>query len=232
MTAGLSRHERTALVIGGLIAAAVIVAAAFRPETPQDVPQPELPRFHADSIEALRWQRTTYLDSMRRHLTDTVIIPYKALFEEYADSSGFDWQLLAAMAYQESRFDAHARSRAGATGLMQLMPSTFREFGTEDPENPAESVKAGAKRLLSIKKRFSRLTADSEEALRFTLAAYNAGPGRIKMCIDTLQARGIEVCSWDDIATSLPEIEDFKGVETTIFVDKVMAVYRSFKKIE
>lgn len=198
------------------------------------VPEPELPQpvyYYADSVEALKWKRLSYLDSIRRHKMDTVIFPYRALFEEYADSLGCEWQLLAALAYQESHFNLHAKSRVGALGLMQLMPHTANRFGADNMEDPRESVRVGTMWLKDIIWRYNKRASNERERIRLTLAAYNAGPGRIKYCIDTLEARGFEVHSWDDIAAALPELEDFKGVETSLFVENVMSIYDYFIKL-
>lgn len=78
--------------------------------------------------------------------------------------------LLTAVAEQESRFDPVARSRAGAQGLMQVMPATARQLGL-DPAVPSSNVLAGARYLRRMLDRF----ADNELAL----AAYNAGPSAV-----------------------------------------------------
>jgi membrane-bound lytic murein transglycosylase F len=67
---------------------------------------------------------------------------YDNLFMRYAPSSGMDWRLLAAIAYNESAFNPNATSPMGAMGLMQLMPSTARQYGASNPYDPAQSVRA------------------------------------------------------------------------------------------
>jgi soluble lytic murein transglycosylase-like protein len=78
--------------------------------------------------------------------------------------------LLVALAHEESRMDPSARSRKGAVGLLQLMPSTARALGA-DPHVAAENVRAGARYLSRLLSRFGDLD--------LALAAYNAGPSAV-----------------------------------------------------
>ena len=80
-----------------------------------------------------------------------------------------DPNLIAAMAFRESRFDTNAVSRRGAQGVMQLMPRTARALGVSDSFDPRQNVEAGTKYLASLLQRFH---GDVE----LSLAAYNAGP--------------------------------------------------------
>jgi len=79
--------------------------------------------------------------------------------------------LVKAVIAAESRFDSTAVSRAGAQGLMQLMPKTARELGIEDPFRPSENVKGGTRYLRSMLDRYGDMTR--------ALAAYNAGPNAV-----------------------------------------------------
>ena len=75
-----------------------------------------------------------------------VISHYDAYFQRYAPIARFDWRLLAAQCYQESTFDPNARSWAGASGLMQIMPKTAKHLGLEmeDIFNPELNIAAAA----------------------------------------------------------------------------------------
>jgi cell wall-associated NlpC family hydrolase len=96
--------------------------------------------------------------------------PYAALFAQAGAAHGVSPALLTAVARAESGFDAGARSRAGAQGLMQLMPATARSLGV-DPLQPAQAVDGAARLLKSHLARFG--------ATELALAAYNAGPGAV-----------------------------------------------------
>ena len=77
------------------------------------------------------------------------ISPYDHVFKQYAQEMGWDWRLLAAIAYSESGFDPNATSWMGARGIMQVMPKTARSFGVkeEDLSNPAVSIRVASKIL-------------------------------------------------------------------------------------
>ncbi len=96
---------------------------------------------------------------------------YGALFERAESRYGVDADLLAAVAKQESGFNASAVSPAGAQGLMQLMPATARGLGVTDPFDPAQAVDGAARLLRDLTQRFG--------STELALAAYNAGPGAV-----------------------------------------------------
>ncbi|MDO5711286.1 MAG: transglycosylase SLT domain-containing protein [Micrococcales bacterium] len=94
------------------------------------------------------------------------------LFVEAGRKHGVPAQLLAAVAKQESDFTPTAVSRAGARGLMQLMPATARGLGVRDAFDPAQAVDGAARLLRDHLKSFG--------STRLALAAYNAGPGAVR----------------------------------------------------
>lgn len=97
---------------------------------------------------------------------------FRALFLEAASRYGLDPGLLWAVARAESGLNPRAVSRAGAMGLMQLMPATARALGVTDPFDPAQNLDAGARYLRQQLERFGDI--------RLALAAYNAGPGAVQ----------------------------------------------------
>lgn len=107
------------------------------------------------------------------------ISPYDELVRKYSDHYGFDWRLITAQMYQESRFDPKAKSHIGARGLMQLMPLTAKEMGVKDISDPASSIRGGVKYLDWLRDRFDADLVISDR-LWFTLAAYNAGAGHVQ----------------------------------------------------
>lgn len=96
---------------------------------------------------------------------------YQHLVDRYAREYDVDPRLVAAVMRVESCLDRNAVSRAGAKGLMQLMPATARELGVRDVFDPAENIRGGTKYLSWMLRRF--------EEPRLALAAYNAGPGAV-----------------------------------------------------
>ena len=109
---------------------------------------------------------------------DGRLSPYDGIVRRYAEQYGFDWRLLVAQMYQESRFDPKASSWAGAKGLMQVMPRTAREMGLEDLEDPETGIEAGVRYLNWVRERFSEELPVTQR-MWFALAAYNAGPGHV-----------------------------------------------------
>jgi soluble lytic murein transglycosylase-like protein len=91
---------------------------------------------------------------------------------EVGEKQGIDPRFIHAVIWQESRYDPHARSHAGAQGLMQLMPATAKRFGCDNPDDPVENVTAGTKYLSWLLKRFSG-------NVELALAGYNAGEGSV-----------------------------------------------------
>ncbi len=97
-------------------------------------------------------------------------VPYADLFSRAANRHGVDASLLAAVAQQESSFNASAVSPAGAQGLMQFMPATAKGLGV-NPLDPASAIDGAAKYLSSLTQQFG--------STDLALAAYNAGPGTV-----------------------------------------------------
>jgi membrane-bound lytic murein transglycosylase F len=123
-----------------------------------------------------------------------MISPYDSLFKEY-ESELFPWTLLASLAFQESTFDKRKKSWAGAIGLMQLLPTTADLVKVSDIENPENSIIAGTKYLNFIYKKFWSDLPDSE-AIKFTLASYNAGAGHIRDAQRLAEALGDDPQKW------------------------------------
>lgn len=91
---------------------------------------------------------------------------------EAGETQGVDPRFIHAVIWQESKYETHAVSHAGAQGLMQLMPATAKRFGCNDPNNPVENITAGTKYLSWLLKRFSG-------NVELALAGYNAGEGAV-----------------------------------------------------
>lgn len=173
-----------------------------------------------------------------------VISPYDSLIKASADSIDIDWRMLAAIIYKESRFHIEARSYRGASGLMQMMPSTAEHYGVSDPLDPESNIEAGAKFFGGLVRRYRKVAADEDERYKFALAAYNAGMGRVDDILNLAKLRDKDSGYWEDAAEVIPEMHDesvmdtgavklgtFKGAETTRYVDDVMAIYREFCRI-
>lgn len=169
------------------------------------------------------------------------ISPYDRLFRKYASEIGWDWRLLAAQGYTESRFDSTVVSWAGARGIMQIMPRTARAHGLSADRitNPEANIRAAASIMKSLDNSLAKKVPDPEERRKFTLAAYNSGIAHIYDAIALAAKYGKNPQVWDgNVADALlmkskPEYYNdpvckygyFRGKETTAYVRKVMDFY-------
>ena len=109
------------------------------------------------------------------------ISPYDELIKEYAGKVKWDWKLLTAQIYRESRFHPNAKSHRGALGLMQVMPATGQQYGVNPNEltNPEKNLYAGTKFIEFLNSIWAEKVQDSVERIKFILASYNVGQGHV-----------------------------------------------------
>lgn len=170
--------------------------------------------------------------------------PYDSLMRAYADTVGCDWRMIASVIYSESHFHIEARSPRGAQGLMQLMPRNLERLGVTDPLSPEQNIRAGARMLKNLLKRYSKVGDNMTERYKYALAAYNAGVGRIDDCINYARYKGVDPSYWINVVHVIPEMGDesimetgvvkvgpFKGKETIAYVDHVVNIYNNFCRI-
>ncbi len=181
-------------------------------------------------------------DSEFNPATGGYISPYDDLLKAGAERLNWDWQLLAALVYRESRFDPHARSWAGAGGLMQLMPRTAKAYGAEDPFNPEQNIEAGVNFLLWLEDYWARHIPDEQQRLQFVLASYNVGQGHVQDARKLAEAFGANPNMWEDhvekymLKKSNPEYYnlDFvnhgyaSGIEPVTYVRTIHELYRHY----
>jgi membrane-bound lytic murein transglycosylase F len=106
------------------------------------------------------------------------ISPYDPIIKKYATQYNLDWRFIAAIMYQESKFQAGLLGLGGSYGLMQMMPATMSSFGIDENSGEEEQIAAGVKYVYRIAKSFDNIT-DMKEKFHFIAASYNAGRGHI-----------------------------------------------------
>lgn len=127
--------------------------------------------------------------------------PYEASVEKIAKRNHIDSDLLRAVITAESGYNPHAKSKAGAIGLMQVMPGTARRFGIKNVHLPRQNIRAGARYLSYLMDLF-------DGKLKLVIAAYNAGEGAVMKC-----------------GKKIPPF-----AETRAYVPKVMQLYKLYQR--
>lgn len=153
-------------------------------------------------------------------LDETPCLQY--YFEKYSTFFDFDWYLIASQAYQESGFKQKLVSHANAVGIMQIKPSTARSKIVNIPNiyDLETNILAGIKYLAFIRDfYFTKPEYSEEDRINFTLAAYNAGPGRIRKLQRMAEARGLNPHKWH-YNVEIMARQDI-GQETVNYVTKI-----------
>lgn len=135
-----------------------------------------------------------------RELSSSVtgsISPFDALIKKYSAQYGFDWRLMSAQAWRESRFDPKAKSGAGALGLFQVLPSTGKELGFTRLFDPEQGTHAGIKYMSQLVQRFEP-ALPLEQRVRFALASYNAGFARVQDARRLATELKLDANTWED----------------------------------
>lgn len=156
--------------------------------------------------------RTSLLrvNSVYSSLGGNKISRYDDLIKKGAEKLGWDWRLLAAIVYHESKFVSNDESWAGARGLMQLMPETAKRFGATNPDDPRQSIKAGVNYLRHLDKYWAKNITDPNERLKFMLASYNAGLTHIIDARELTKKYKKNPVSWNDVEYFLLKKSDPK----------------------
>lgn len=121
------------------------------------------------------------------------------LFKKYADQYDFDFLMIAAQAFQESKLNQNKVSPKGAVGIMQVLPSTARDqnVNIKNINNIENNVHAGVKYMRFIRDRyFSDDAISDDDKVYLTLAAYNAGPGNISRMRRLAEKHGYDPNKW------------------------------------
>lgn len=179
-----------------------------------------------------------YLTGATGRLSD-----FDELLRTNATKIDWDWRLLAAQTYQESRFKPRAKSWAGAAGLLQLMPPTAREFGVTNVYDPEDNV-AGAVRFLQwLTDYWDEIIEDDQERMKFILASYNTGHGHVEDARRLAEKNGDDNTVWADVAFWLlqkskrevyqdPVVKYgfCRGLEPVMYVSHILARFDHYRE--
>lgn len=125
------------------------------------------------------------------------ISPYDDIVRREKDLLGYDWRLIVAQMFRESRFDPQAKSWAGAYGLMQLVPETGKRYGAKNLYDPEQNVTAAIKYLHYLDELWSNSIRDKAERQKFVLASYNVGLGHVEDARNLAQKFDHDPTKWE-----------------------------------
>lgn len=176
-------------------------------------------------LKSVKYVKNAAADEERRKLLAMV-----ELFRKYGDQYDVDWLLMVAQGYQESRLDQNARSKAGAIGVMQVLPSTGRELNVGDIRKLSPNINAGVKYMRWMIDHYYREEPMTplDKAL-FTFASYNAGPARIARLRVETQKRGFDPNVWFGNVGYLAA--EKIGTETVTYVSNIYKYYIAYQLI-
>lgn len=196
-------------------------------------------KYYKNRKASQRRRRSAFFTATTNQLSE-----YDPLFKKYSEKLPYDWLLLAALSFQESRFNPRTTSWAGAKGLMQLMPNTAAQYGITNLYQPQQSVKAGTKYIQWLEESIWRKRInDKDQRKRFVLASYNAGPGHVLDARRLTKKYDGNPNKWENVSEFLlkkssPEYYNdevvkygyCRGEEPYKYVKQIMTRYRHYRQ--
>jgi len=165
----------------------------------------------------------------------TVLPQWRSIFQEAQARTDVEWRLLAAVAYQESKWDPYATSETGVRGFMQITEDTARHLGITDLLDPAQNVLGAARYLSDLKSKLPARIAEPDRTW-LALAAFNIGLGHLEDARVLAQKQKLNPDLWSDVRKALPllALPEYhtgsrngyaRGGMPVAFVDRVRAYY-------
>ncbi|MBW2318765.1 MAG: transglycosylase SLT domain-containing protein, partial [Deltaproteobacteria bacterium] len=170
---------------------------------------------------------------------ETRLPKYEKIIKRESNRYGFDWRLMAAVAYQESHLNPRAKSYKGVRGLMQLTLTTAKEMEIDSRLDPEQSIEGGIKYLSKIYKRFDKI--EGLDRMLFTLASYNIGYGHVRDAQKLALQKDLDTHKWASLKKTLPMLRQKKyykktkygycrGTEPVRYVNRVLTYYDILKR--
>lgn len=196
-----------------------------------------LDRYYGHSERLGTMDAATFIS---RH--NTVLPHYRHFFDEAATLTGEDWQLLAALAYQESQWDPLATSSTNVRGMMMLTEDTADRMKVKNRLDARESIFAGAKYLALLKEQMPEHIPEPDRTW-LALAAYNQGSGHLEDARILTKRAGLNPDSWADVKKRMPLLnrpgyyETLKhgyarGGEAVILVENIRSYRDMLRRLE
>ncbi len=167
---------------------------------------------------------------------------FRPYFEAAGRRYGWDWRLLAAIAYQESHWSVDARSPTGVRGLMMLTRQTARQLGVRDRLDPETGVLGAARYLKQLRNKIPERIPEPDRTW-FALAAYNIGFGHLEDARILTQRAGKDPDRWVDVKRFLPRLAQkqwysrvkhgyARGWEPVRYVENIRNYYDLLRQLE
>ncbi len=165
--------------------------------------------------------------------------PFDEMFKAAAKGGEVGWQLLAAVAHQESRFNPNIEGFGGSYGMMQFMPNTGPKYGVY-PDSPVEVQIKGGMKKLNADLKYWHFIPDPNQRIKFALASYNAGRGHALDAYNLAKKYGMDANRWDGnvekMMTNLSKQEYYKdevvrsgAIRGTMTVKYVQSVFQKYQ---
>lgn len=173
------------------------------------------------------------------------ISDYDEILKEYSKIIDWDWRLLAAQMYQESKFKEDALSWAGAFGLMQFMPATAAQYGINPTSPPEAQIRAAILYISWLDNYWGERIYDPDERIKFILASYNVGLGHVMDARNLALSLGYDPMVWSDnvdVCILLKSNSDYyqsdlvkhgycRGQEPYTYVKKIINQFEHYKRV-
>jgi membrane-bound lytic murein transglycosylase MltF len=152
------------------------------------------------------------------------------LFRKYGEQYRLDYLLMAAQGYQESRLDQSVRSRSGAIGVMQVLPSTGKQLNVGDITRTEANIHAGVKYMrFMMDQYYEDEPMDRLNKGLFAFASYNAGPARIRQLRREAEKRGLDPNVWFGNVEQVAS--ERIGRETVTYVSNIYKYYIAYRLV-
>ncbi len=186
-------------------------------------------RFILTCILFLMITATAYGEDFQRYNTVTHYDHYFSKYTKRNFGPTFNWRHFKAQAIAESRLKENATSHVGAVGLMQIMPTTYKEITKRhrhikgSGSNPKWNIAAGIAYNRSIWNLF-KADRPFQDRLDFTFGAYNAGKGNIIRAQKRAKRSGLNPDIWSSIEQTLPQVTGRHSKETLDYVKTIKVI--------
>ena len=175
------------------------------------------------------YENTRWIQNPLSKSSQDKLEKYHALFQKYASEYDFDWLLIAALAFQESRLNPKKKSHRGAVGIMQIKPSTAKDkhVRRDNVYKLENNVHAGVKYLAFLRDRyFTSPDFEHGASVHFSLAAYNAGPAKVRKMRARAKKMGLDPDIW--FRNVERAAQQMVGSETTRYVANIYKYYLAY----